>query len=171
MKIRDVVLGKVVTTPRTERTKADDRKVWWRRPGLFLNIPGYQGNPTLMKVLFFFSVPPGIKLAFYYHKSTDPLHCHNHGGRVVSLILRGGYLEERITGLGTSAYRDWVHQKPGKINYMGTDVFHRVAVLPKGKALTLVLVLPNVQEIGYWVGGKFVPRWRYFKDGHSAGRA
>lgn len=154
--LRRFVLGEITTLPRTPRRIREERKNYWRRPFKRINIPGYYGSESiLMKVLFLFGIAPGWKLAFYWHCENDPNPPHNHGGRLLSLILWGGYEEDRIKG-GPAGEIKRVFHRPLSFNWMDTDVYHAVRHLPKGRSLTLVFVFPNIQEVGYSVNGKFV---------------
>jgi hypothetical protein len=165
--IREWLLGRVVTRQPSEKTKEAWRKTYWRRPGEYVESPklwppGEEG--TLMRSWFIFSIPPGIKLLINVHDSVDPLpHCHAHSGRFLSLVLKGGYIDERIDGTTGKQTFEW--HKPWSFNWIPLHVYHRIHYMPKGKATTLCLIFPNVQEHGWWSQGKFTSMGRYFGEG------
>ncbi len=96
-----------------------------------------------------------------FHRSDSGGELHNHPWRwSCSLILAGGYIEERRRGGG-------VEKRvvlPGDFNYIGHDDFHRVDLI-ESDVWTLFLVGPKVSSWGFWerVTGAFVP-WRQFLD-------
>lgn len=83
------------------------------------------------------------------------LHSHPWG-KSVSLILSGGYREERRVGnqVVTRTVR------PGTLNFIAADDFHRVDLL-KDHAWTLFFAGRVVQTWGFWnrTSGEFIP-WR-----------
>lgn len=170
-KLRDLVRGRVYTRPRSEKALADDRKHMWRRPGEVVPVPGYAQNPDyypgmlLVIARFILACAPGWKLISYEHQSTDPNPPHFHGGRLISLILWGGYYEERYD-IKTQTQSFKLH-RPFTVNYIPTNVAHAVRTLPKGKALTLFLAFPNVQDEGFAVEGKFMSVGRYWNTRSS----
>lgn len=87
---------------------------------------------------------------------------HNHPWYGVSLILVGGYLEER---------RVWTPEgervvartlRPGAVNMLAPHTFHRVDLID-GPCWTLFATGPVVQSWGFWHrrSGEFTP-WRAF---------
>lgn len=87
---------------------------------------------------------------------------HDHPWSFFSLVLRGGYLEERHTpeGIEHRWVRWWnaVH---------ATDVHRIVAVLPG--TLTLVISGPKVRSWGFHTEHGFVP-WRRYLGLEGAGQ-
>lgn len=165
--LRDFVLGKVHTRPPREETLAAWRSTYWRHPFEYVESPklwppGEEG--TLMRSRFVFSIPPGWKLLVNWHDSVDPLpHCHAHSGRFLSLVLWGGYIDERIDGrTGERTFR-W--HKPWTFNWIPEHVYHRIHHMPKGKAITLCLIFPNIQEHGWYSQGGYTSMGRYFGEG------
>lgn len=62
----------------------------------------------------------------YFHRGDNDRELHNHGWLFsVSLILSGGYIEERLDG-DTTVTRVF---GPGSINVIGKDDFHRVDLI------------------------------------------
>jgi len=94
----------------------------------------------------------------HFHRGDEDRELHNHPWHGVSLILAGGYREERREGRIVVA-RDY---KPGDVNVICPDTFHRVDLL-EADCWTLFATGPVVQSWGFWsrVTGDFTP-WREF---------
>lgn len=97
-----------------------------------------------------------------FHRSDEDPELHNHPWlKSVSLILAGGYSEERRRGdrmVWRQEFRPWM------VNVLQADTFHRVDLLdPKEGAWTLFWVGEKVQSWGFWSRetGEFTP-WRQF---------
>jgi hypothetical protein len=109
----------------------------------------------------------------YFHRGDDDAALHNHPWRwSCSLILRGGYREERREG-ETIVSRVF---RPGRINIIRADDYHRVDLLdPAAGAWSLFLAGPRTgRSWGFWdrVTGRTTP-WREFierKRGHALGK-
>ncbi len=104
----------------------------------------------------------GIDLPFavfihYFHRGDEDRDQHNHPWDAsVALVLAGGYREER--GNETHVY------KPGSVNVIKGDDFHRVDLLdPKKGSWSLFIAGRNVQSWGFKLRdtGEFVPWQRY----------
>jgi hypothetical protein len=65
----------------------------------------------------------------------------------VSLVLRGGYLEERRNRDGTRRTRRWLG--PGRINVLRPGVFHRVELRDRHPAWTLFVHGRKVRNWGF----------------------
>lgn len=111
----------------------------------------------------------------HFHMSDQPQEVHNHPHTGTSLILRGGYIEERMSELGEAVYEpelafarrtlagplraDRVPAyapittkvcRPGDINRLGLLDFHRAVMLDSAKgAWTLFYTGPRVKEWGF----------------------
>lgn len=161
------VFGEVHTRPPKEKTIKEWRKHYWRRPWKYVESPklwppGEEG--MLMTSRFIIGFPPGWKLLINWHDSVDPLpHCHAHSGRFLSFVLWGGYIDERIDGRTGKRTFQW--HKPFSLNWIPEYVYHRIHMMPKGKAITLCLIFPNIQEHGWWSQGGFTSMGRYFGEG------
>lgn len=162
-KIKTWVYGKPYAPERRPEEHEVDAKLYHRKFLELVNVPGHLGNPILVRARFLFSCAPGWKLILYKHESTDPLDLHNHAGRTLSLILKGGYWEERTDGFSKHSYV--AHRKPFRFNWLGLRTFHAIRVLPKGTAWTLVLIWPNVQRVGMNINGEFKSVGRYYHEG------
>ncbi len=96
----------------------------------------------------------------HFHRGDQDLELHNHPwGWSVSLILAGGYVEERRGGLGDVVRCVF---EPGSLNWIWGNTFHRVELL-EDDAWTLFLVGQKSQSWGFWERGSgiFTP-WREF---------
>lgn len=104
-----------------------------------------------------------------FHRSDEDRELHNHPWQWArSVILAGGYLEERRTPQGGVAIRGYL---PFSTNSISADTFHRVELLEQD-CWSLILVGPKVGTWGFWdrFSRAFVP-WRQFlerKRGASA---
>lgn len=98
-----------------------------------------------------------------FHRGDQDQDLHNHPWAwSVSLILTGGYVEERREG---NAIRTRV-VRPGRINIIRANDFHRVDLLdPAEGAWTLFLAGPRVQRWGFWDRFSGAMRFVARKDG------
>jgi hypothetical protein len=104
--------------------------------------------------------PVGVFL-HCFHRSDDDAALHNHPWAwAVSLILSGGYLEERRVA-GARVARRVV--RPGQVNVIRHDTFHRVDLLGT-EAWSLFVAGPRVADWGFWdrQTGRYVPHGAYF---------
>jgi hypothetical protein len=95
----------------------------------------------------------------HFHRSDVDRELHSHPWNwAISLILAGGYVEERREGNKVVIRKI----RPGNINLIMRDDFHRVD-LREYDAWTLFLVGPKKSSWGFWdrVTGK-VTHWRDF---------
>lgn len=107
-----------------------------------------------------------------FHRSDEDHALHNHPWQwAASLILAGGYREEKRVTLGTGDPRYSEPRyasvearifRPGDINVLTSDTFHRVDLLD-GEAWSIFLVGPRFSSWGFWdrESGAFMP-WRAF---------
>lgn len=106
----------------------------------------------------------------HFHRSDDAGALHSHPWKwAVSLVLKGGYSEERRRWLGKGPggpfSTSWVERRrvrPWSFNILRGSDFHRVD-LNNGEAWTLFLVGPVVSSWGFWdrVTRAYTP-WRKF---------
>jgi hypothetical protein len=101
----------------------------------------------------------GIYLHRFHRGDSDP-ELHNHPWRwAVSLILAGGYREYLRTRGDDVASRD---VKPGRVNAITADTFHRVELLD-GECWSLFVAGPKVSGWGFWCSvTKRFTEWREF---------
>jgi hypothetical protein len=108
----------------------------------------------------------------YLHRfvaSDDDEELHNHPWEATSLILAGGYLEERRVDIlpekvvylkhprGRTIMQDFT---PGMLNYIFADTFHKVTLI-EADAWTLIVCGKKVGTWGFWspVTGTFL-HWK-----------
>lgn len=97
-----------------------------------------------------------------FHRGDDGEQLHNHPWRwSFSLILAGGYFEERRNGLDVESHE----YRPGSINFLRSDTFHRVD-LREADAWSLFIAGPREQGWGFWdrATGIFTPWREYISD-------
>lgn len=94
--------------------------------------------------------PFGQRFGIYlhkFHRGDDEPQLHSHPWRwAISLILAGGYREERRDS-ANRAYSRYVY--PGELNFIRADDFHRVDLLQED-AWSLFIAGPKVQSWGFW---------------------
>lgn len=124
------------------------------------------GNPKPGVIL------PDVKWSLYmhrFHRSDDDGELHSHPFEwSVSLVLAGGYIEERVEQAATvhpfpapkAVVRKTV--RPGHTNIIRHDTFHRVDLL-EHDAWSLFLVGPKTKSWGFWdrMTGRYT-EWREF---------
>lgn len=115
-----------------------------------------------------FSWLPCVYLHRFVSSDEDP-ELHNHPWKAKSLILSGGYVEERrmpdpLLFLRTGKTDGYVVIEqtflPGSVNYLFSDTFHRVRLI-ESDCWTVIALGEKVQSWGFWSAetGKFLP-WR-----------
>lgn len=120
--------------------------------------------------------PPtwGIYL-HHFQRSDDDGALHNHPWSwAVSLVLKGGYSEERRVDDGCKLCSFGLHGgvhshvvrrrvRPWTLNFLTRRSFHRIDLLDAEGAWTLFLVGPVVQSWGFWDrdAKRFTP-WKRF---------
>ena len=124
---------------------------------------------------------PGWGLYLHrFHRSDNDGALHNHPWRwAVSLVLRGGYSEERrddsddcevatrerfaLDGCPSHSTVIRREVRPWRLNFLTHRTFHRVDLPPGEDAWTLFLVGPVVQSWGFWdrVKCRFTPWKKY----------
>ncbi len=119
---------------------------------------------------------PFVKFPLVYlHKfeSSDvDLELHNHPWEAKALILAGGYLEERRCEHASGAYYvDRFPRRPGQVNALRADTFHRVLLFERD-CWTLIKVGERVQTWGFWNRdtGIFI-HWKDMQAHREAARA
>lgn len=118
-------------------------------------ITGLENKPYLARYYLFrrnwmgnrFPWLPSVYLHFFYRGDEDE-ELHNHPwGTSLSLILTGGYEEERRDGEKTR----FRVIRPGMFNLIRKDDFHRVTLLePQKGAWTLFITGTREQDWGFW---------------------
>lgn len=145
-------------------------------PGWAYTIKDEQGNPYLSRVLL-----PRMRLPFIgsfrpmlhkFHRPDKDKDLHNHPWSwAKSIVLTGGYFEERLTGrklicdCGLPRCRDvYKHLTETKLvtrfNALTDKDYHRVKEVAKD-TFTLFISGPRTQDWGFMVNGKHVP-WKTY---------
>jgi hypothetical protein len=120
-------------------------------------IPGEEG-PYLTRYTLAELPDGGHLYLHFFHRGDADLELHNHPWPGRSLILTGGYREERREG---DAVVERVYRR-GDVSVLEPDTFHRVDLLtPETGCWTLFLTGAREQSWGFWdrVTGVFTP-WR-----------
>lgn len=126
------------------------------------------GEPYLRRFYLKHSgILPGLYLHYFYRGDRDR-ELHNHPWRYsFSLILKGGYKEERLVNNKVRVY----HYKAGDVNIIKANDFHRV-VMPEGVNGTGVWTLfcsgKKVQDWGFIDPntGEFID-WQTYEENKS----
>ena len=126
-----------------------------RLPCRLIDGPG--GEPYLER--YYLSGLGGWHLYLHRFIASDPdrgLHDHPWR-RAFSLILSGGYNEVRrlVTPTGTRVVTRW--RRPGTINRLAGDDFHRVLIESGGQAWTLFCHGPRIKGWGFLSEGQYTP--------------
>jgi hypothetical protein len=97
-----------------------------------------------------------------FHRGDDDLALHNHPWHwAVSIVLAGGYIEERRTETGAVERRK---VRPGSVNVILNSTYHRVELL-ESECYSLFIAGPRIPGWNFWERdtGRTVP-WRQFID-------
>ena len=120
----------------------------------YKHITGPDGNIYMRRYwLFRSSWLPSIRL-HHIRRPDFGSHLHNHPWNARTLILSGGYTEERPFEITTE-------RQAGDTAVIGRDTFHRVCAVEPGGAWTVVIIWPRRYGWGFRVDGRFVPSWAY----------
>lgn len=117
----------------------------------------------LGKLLQFFTGYGEVRLHAIHHEDHDR-DLHNHPTDYLTVILRGGYVEEvRIDWYGYAAYKHVYWRQPGDIVSAAKARFHRIARLLDGPSYSMFFLKSgNEGDWGFYVDGEYVPRKEYF---------
>ncbi len=97
-----------------------------------------------------------------FRRGDEDRELHNHPWWGLSLVLVGGYLEERRVWTAEGERVEARRLRPGALNLIAPHTFHRVT-LPGGPCWTVFATGPVVQSWGFWCRetGVVTP-WRTF---------
>lgn len=87
---------------------------------------------------------------------------HNHPWpRAISLVLAGGYTEERRVYFYPDAFEIQSRRlRPGRLNIIRERDYHRVARLHGAETWTLFAAWPRTRSWGFWMPGRGHVPWR-----------
>jgi hypothetical protein len=112
------------------------------------------------------SVLGWLPISVYLHRFFRPdrdRELHSHPWRwALSLILTGGYLEERRQGEREVVTR---RRDPGTLNLIRHGDYHRVLSLPTEDVWTLFIAGPKISSWGFWDPdtGEEIPHQEFFE--------
>ena len=147
-----------------------------------------EGHPYLTR--YYLNGRPWRKLGegrsirlHHFHTSDQGRELHNHPFEGWSLVLSGGYVEERrapmasvlvpVNGSDECYERHYFRQTafrvltPGSVNRIGLDVFHRAELLdPVNGCWTLFVTGKRVADWGFWnkKTGHYTPHAEYVHE-------
>jgi hypothetical protein len=113
---------------------------------------------------------PSVRIHHITRPDSDR-HMHDHPWDARTVILRGGYEEERVCAytaggeLRMSAEGKVRHvfwRRPGYTGTLRFGEFHRISDIPEGGAWTLFITSPKRGSWGFFVDGRKVPWREYF---------
>lgn len=144
-------------------------------------IKGRSGDTVYLYRYRIFGWLPGDKpkrYGLYLHRfmrPDDDEHLHSHPwDYAVSLVLAGGYTEERFpeTCSVCDNPKDGKHRvrrviRPGRLNILRGEAFHRVSELHGRETWTLFFVGPKRASWGFFVPGRGVVNWKEYLDERS----
>lgn len=84
----------------------------------------------------------------FFHRGDADQELHNHPWSGTSIILAGGYKEERR--VGSTAQIERRVYGPGETNVLEPDTYHRIDLIGGIGCWTLFTVSPKVQSWGFW---------------------
>ena len=113
-------------------------------------------GPYLTRTRLVYRGPGRVQLCLnHFHRSDGDDALHDHPCAALSLILLGGYVEERAEGPGPTRMHV---RRPGRFNLLRTTTRHVVTLLDRD-AWTLMLMAPDTQSWGFYdrATGAFTP--------------
>lgn len=118
--------------------------MWPERTTILAN----DGEPKLHRD---YLLGTGKTFGVFLHRfvaSDAPSEFHDHPWSWgASLILRGGYVEERRRRDDCTITRRWLG--PGRVNFLSPGIFHRVELRDRRPAWTLFVHGPKVRRWGF----------------------
>lgn len=87
--------------------------------------------------------------------SDEGRHLHDHPWFSMSVVLAGGFWEEKLNHV--------YYRRKGSLTLRSPWCKHRVNVWPGRRAWTFFVTGPKMRKWGFWVDGKFMPKDDYFK--------
>jgi hypothetical protein len=111
-------------------------------------IAGDDGNPKIHRH-YLFGTGKTFGVFLHYFVGSDPAtEFHDHPWSwSVSIVLCGGYTEERRGRYDSTITRRWLG--PGRVNLLLPDIFHRVELRDRRPAWTLFIHGPKIRKWGF----------------------
>ena len=110
-------------------------------------IAGGDGTPKLHRHHLFGTGKTFGVILHHFVGSDSPTEFHDHPWSWgVSIVLRGGYTEERRGRLDSTRTRRWLG--PGRFNLLLPGIFHRVELRESSTRMDLVHSRPEDSKVG-----------------------
>lgn len=150
-------------TPYTHIT-GPDGSIYMERYWLFNS---YQQGPDKQERSKYPWFPWNIRLHWIRREDQEP-HMHDHPWNARTIILRGGYVEERedVAALasGESGDKRYLIRRPaGSTAKIGYGVYHRITHITPGGAWTFFISGPYQGPWGFLVDGVKI-KWRIYRQ-------
>lgn len=147
---------------------------WLLKPGRlheYLHISNYMRRWWILPYTRFGF---GVRVHEILTSDMDP-HLHDHPWAFITIILRGGYFEQRpysydpampLRGDLDQYPRRWIRERwhgPGSILFRRHDDWHRLEAHPdaQGPTVTLFITFKYRHQWGFWVEGKKISHVEY----------
>jgi hypothetical protein len=103
----------------------------------------------------------GLYLHRFVTPDQDQESPHSHPWKwAVSLVLAGGYTEQRLVTCSWGTELVTRRIRPGTLNFLRHDTYHVVTELHGAETWTLILTGPKTRSWGFWVHGRGHVPWR-----------
>jgi hypothetical protein len=96
-------------------------------------------------------LPCGYRVYLHRFVASDPGRgLHNHPWRhAMSLLLCGSYQETRMLGADSDNALQRRRLRPGQLNYISGEVYHRINIEPGTECWSLFLHAPKTRDWGF----------------------
>lgn len=149
--VRDWLIRRAQRTPYTHIASADGSDVYMYRWWLFNPFDGSGSGATYLRLHKW--LPVSIRVHRIMRPDRDR-HLHDHPWNARTIILKGGYVEERAD--------DWIrYHTAGDTARIRHGEYHRIAEVSEGGVWTLFITYRYRGTWGFLVDGKKVP-WREY---------
>lgn len=137
---------------KNRKYKSGIRWCFWRWTDID---PMNEGSPYMTR-LHIFQLPICSLIVHWIHRPDPQPDLHDHPVTFLSIILRGGYWEEREVN-GVVEYR-----RARFWNFIRATDKHRIISLNREPTMTLMFASKVVRGWGFWTKEGWVP-WREYK--------
>jgi len=153
-----------------EYASLNDMKDWAR--GIMQRAPDFVIGDNYLRR--WWVIPRNEGCNIYLHeitKSDEDRAGHTHPWNNTSYLIEGEYVEVVYSRQTPWAELDRFHRKAGDIVERTADHCHRLIVPEGGRAVSLFITGPKIQEWGFWCaeGERFV-HWTDFVDMTDSGK-